>query len=72
MFGRKKPEVLVVGAGPAGMCAALCLVQRGIRVQIIDKQWRSGARSYALALHGESLRVLEGLDLLPGGHKDHV
>lgn len=64
MFGRKKPEVLVVGAGPTGLCAALTLARRGIRVQVIDKDWRTGARSYALALHAQSVRVLEKLDLL--------
>jgi 2-polyprenyl-6-methoxyphenol hydroxylase-like FAD-dependent oxidoreductase len=61
MFGKKKPEVLIVGAGPVGMVAALALAKKGVRVTIADKQWRTGAHSYALALHPPSLRLLEHL-----------
>ena len=43
MFGRQKPEVLVVGAGPVGLCAALALAKKGIRVTIVDKD---GAREH--------------------------
>jgi 2-polyprenyl-6-methoxyphenol hydroxylase-like FAD-dependent oxidoreductase len=64
MFGKKKPEVLVVGAGPVGLFTALLLAQRGVAVQIIDKEWRTGAHSYALALHGASLRLFQELGLL--------
>lgn len=64
MFGRKKPEVLVVGAGPVGLFAALQLAKQGIRVEIIDKDWRTGAHSYALALHPSSLRLFHDLGLL--------
>ncbi len=64
MFGKKKPEVLVVGAGPVGLLAGLLLAKRGIHVQIVDKQWRTGARSYALALHAESLRLFREIGLL--------
>ena len=64
MFGKKKPEVLVVGAGPVGLMAGLLLAKHGIQVQIVDKQWRTGAHSYALALHAESLRLFEEIGLL--------
>jgi 2-polyprenyl-6-methoxyphenol hydroxylase-like FAD-dependent oxidoreductase len=64
MFGRNKPEVLVVGAGPTGLCAALALAKRRIRVQIIEKASRTGAHSYALALHAQSLRIFEKFGLL--------
>ena len=64
MFGKKTPEVLVVGAGPVGMFAALALVENGIRVTIADKECRRGAHSYALALHPRSLRLLDSLGLL--------
>lgn len=63
MFGKKKPEVLVVGAGPVGLFTALVLAQRGLQVQIVDKDWRTGAHSYALALHGASLRLFQELGL---------
>lgn len=64
MFSRKKPEVLVVGAGPVGLFTALALCTRGVQVQVIDKDWRTGTRSYALALHAQSLRLFEQLGLL--------
>lgn len=65
MFSRKKPEVLVVGAGPVGLFTALALTTRGVQVQIIDKDWRSGTRSYALALHAQSLRLMDEVGILP-------
>lgn len=52
-------EVLVVGAGPVGMLAALLLGERGIGVDIIDKESRGAARSYACALHPHSLKLLD-------------
>ncbi len=64
MFGKKKPEVLVVGAGPVGLFAALVLARRQVRVQVVDKAWRSGSRSYALALHPQSLALLQEVGLL--------
>jgi 2-polyprenyl-6-methoxyphenol hydroxylase-like FAD-dependent oxidoreductase len=73
VFSFKKPEVLVVGAGPVGLFTALALAQRGVRVQIIDKEPCSGSHSNALALHAESLRLLDELgvlsELLEGAHR---
>ena len=67
------PEVLVVGAGPVGLFAALSLAEMGIRVQIVDQERRPAARSYALALHPQTLRLLEesGLteELVPMAHR---
>jgi 2-polyprenyl-6-methoxyphenol hydroxylase-like FAD-dependent oxidoreductase len=53
------PEVLVVGAGPVGLVAALFLQQQGIRVEIVDTNERTSRRSYALAIHPRTLRVLD-------------
>lgn len=61
---RSEPEVLVVGAGPVGLFSALTLARRGHRVRVIDKEWRPAAHSYALALHGQSLELLEETGLL--------
>jgi 2-polyprenyl-6-methoxyphenol hydroxylase-like FAD-dependent oxidoreductase len=63
MFGRKKPEVLVIGAGPVGLFAALILARRGIQVSVIDRDWRTGAHSYALGLHNASLDLLAEVGL---------
>jgi NADPH-dependent dioxygenase len=61
MVKRIEAEALVVGAGPVGMLAALSLAERGVRVEIVDEEWRSTARSYALALHPRTLELLDDL-----------
>lgn len=63
MFGKHHVEVLVVGAGPVGLMSALLLAQRGVGVQIIDREWRTGAHSYALAIHPRVLRLLDQVGL---------
>ena len=63
MFGKTNPEVLVVGAGPVGLLAALALAKHGIQVAIVDREWRTGAHSYALALHPHSLSLLQELGI---------
>ena len=55
---KQRCEVLVVGAGPVGLMAALLLHERGIDVEIIDEAWRSTGRSYAAAVHPRSLALL--------------
>jgi 2-polyprenyl-6-methoxyphenol hydroxylase-like FAD-dependent oxidoreductase len=64
VFSRKKPDVLVVGAGPVGLFTALVLCDRGVNVQIVDRAQHTGTRSYALALHADSLRLLDDFGLL--------
>ncbi|MBD3867946.1 MAG: FAD-dependent monooxygenase [Acidobacteria bacterium] len=56
-------QVLVVGAGPVGLMTALCLAERGVKVRILEKEWRPTLHSFALALHPESLRTLEEFGL---------
>jgi 2-polyprenyl-6-methoxyphenol hydroxylase-like FAD-dependent oxidoreductase len=63
MSEKNVPEVLVVGAGPVGLFAALSLVRQGVSVQIVDQDWRTGAHSYALAIHRRSLALLDELGL---------
>ncbi len=73
MLFKRDIEVLVAGAGPVGLAAGLALARRDIRVQLVDEQYRTSARSYALALHPRSLELMEELglaeDLLAKGHK---
>ena len=66
MFSHPDPEVLVVGAGPVGLVAALFLQQRGIRVEIVDMHQRTTQHSYALAIHPRTLRVLDEVGLSDG------
>lgn len=58
-----KTEVLIVGAGPVGLLAALLLKRQGISVHVIDEAWRATARSYAAALHQSSLELLTELGI---------
>jgi 2-polyprenyl-6-methoxyphenol hydroxylase-like FAD-dependent oxidoreductase len=64
MFSRRKPEVLVVGAGPVGQFTALALAKREVPVRIIERDWRTATRSYALGLHAGTLRLMDELGVL--------
>ena len=64
MFGKSKPEVLIVGAGPVGLLAGLQLTRRGVPISIVDEGMRTAQHSYALALHGASLQLLDRVGLL--------
>jgi 2-polyprenyl-6-methoxyphenol hydroxylase-like FAD-dependent oxidoreductase len=66
MFSHPDPEVLVVGAGPVGLVAALFLQQYGVRVEIVDMHQRTTQHSYALAIHPHALRMLDEAGLSEG------
>ena len=66
MFRHPDPEVLVVGAGPVGLVAALFLQQYGVRVEIVDMHQRTTQHSYALAIHPRTLRILDEAGLSEG------
>jgi 2-polyprenyl-6-methoxyphenol hydroxylase-like FAD-dependent oxidoreductase len=60
---KPNPEVLVVGAGPVGLLAALRLRENGVPVRLIDQRSRISGHSYACALHPHSLKLLQELGL---------
>lgn len=60
----REPEVLVAGAGPVGLFAALKLNRLGVQAEIADRVWRAGTHSYALALHPQSLGLLQEVGIL--------
>ena len=66
-------EVLVAGAGPVGQFCALELARRGVSVRVVEEQWRTTSRSYALGLHPRTLGLLHehGLaePLVARGHR---
>ena len=66
MFRHRDPEVLVVGAGPVGLVAALFLQRDGVRVEIVDMHERTSQFSYALAIHPRTLRILDEAGLSEG------
>ncbi|MDG4533903.1 FAD-dependent monooxygenase [Streptomyces sp. AV19] len=52
-------EVLVVGAGPAGLLLACELALAGVRTLVVDKRARAHRESRALNLHPRSLELLD-------------
>jgi len=66
MADQKKAEVVVVGAGPVGLFAALTLKTVGVDVRVFDSGRRTATHSYALVLHGATLDMLDGLGLGAG------
>src|SRR5919199_670905 len=59
----RQDDVVVVGAGPTGMTAALALCAHGVRPRILELEPEDTVRrgSRALFVHGESLALLEAL-----------
>ncbi len=52
-------EVLIVGAGPAGLTAAIVLAQHGRQVMIVDAQAEGANTSRAAVVHARTLEVLK-------------
>lgn len=58
-MGAPSPQVLIVGAGPSGLAAALFLTRRGVPVRIIDAAAGPTTTSKALAVNPRTLELLE-------------
>src|SRR5215831_5791903 len=56
-------DVLIVGAGPAGLVLALWLTHWGVRVRIIDKTAEPGTTSRALAVQARTLELYSQIGL---------
>ena len=69
------PSILVVGAGPTGMTAAIELKRAGLDVRIIDKSDRLVEHSQALAVQARTLEQFQRYDIadeaVARGHKLH-
>lgn len=69
----EQAEVLIAGAGPTGLSAALFLAKKGIRSRIIDKAPRPSVHSKAFGVNARTLHLLEKTGLterfLSNGHK---
>lgn len=58
-------DVLVVGAGPVGLTAAIVLTQLGHRVRIVDNQTAGANTSRAAVIHPHTLEILEPYGVVP-------
>src|SRR5688572_30785193 len=47
-----KPRVLIIGAGPGGLAAALLLAHAGLRVKIVERLPHVGGRCSAIEANG--------------------
>ncbi|MBS0193928.1 MAG: 5-demethoxyubiquinol-8 5-hydroxylase UbiM [Proteobacteria bacterium] len=61
-------HVIIVGAGPAGLCLARALAQRGLNVEVVERQSRDALAQPAfdgreIALTHASMRMLRALDV---------
>lgn len=57
-------EVLVVGAGPSGLMAAVCLAKLGVDVTVVDGKSEPTRESRALALQARSIEIYAQLELV--------
>lgn len=65
-----KPDVVVIGAGFAGLSAAARLVQHGVRVLVLEKRSRLGGRATAFRDRETGERVDNGQHILAGCYRE--
>lgn len=58
---RTETDLLIIGAGPTGLTAAIDAVRHGLSVRIIDRGPRRTPWSKALVLHSRSMEIFEDL-----------
>ena len=59
-----RTDVLVVGAGPSGLMAAVCLARLGVDVIVVDGKSGPTRESRALAVQARSMEIYDQLGLI--------
>ncbi|MFF9239072.1 FAD-dependent oxidoreductase [Streptomyces sp. NPDC014801] len=62
------PEVLVVGAGPVGLCTAIELARRGVRVRVVDRRAEPRQGTRACTVWQRTLEVFDLMGLPVGDY----
>ncbi len=59
--GNARTAVVIVGAGPVGLVAAIRLREQGLGVRVIDEQTAESKHTYPVILHPRTLQTLASL-----------
>lgn len=57
-------SILIVGAGPVGLVAAIALRERGVTVRVIDEQASEDKRTYPVLVQARTIRLLESMGVV--------
>ena len=55
-------DLIIVGAGPAGLSAAIIAAKQGVRTAVFDENERPGGQLFNLKITPTSVQTEEGLD----------
>lgn len=67
----KKPKIVVIGAGLAGLTTAYRLHQKGVNVEVYEARNRVGGRIFSVSIAGK-IAELGGQNINDGGNAEHV